>query len=92
MISSSRKSLLALATLATIVTAGFAAPAAAQGWGGWDRGGWEDRRGWDRGRGDWGWGRRPHWHRERCWVEVRPMRVMTPWGPRIRQVEQRVCR
>lgn len=93
MISSFSKSLLAVAALATIVTSGAVAPAAAQGWGGWDRGGWdrggwEDRRGWDHDRR---WGR-PHWHHERCWIEVRPQRVFTPWGPRIRNVEQRVCR
>lgn len=98
MISSFRKSLLAVAALASLATAGFVVPAAAQGWDGGDRGGWEDRRmherrGWDDRRGpDRGeWGRRPPW-RQHCWVETRPMRVMTPWGPRIRHVEQRVCR
>lgn len=103
MISSFAKSLLAIAALATLATAGAVAPAAAQGWGGRDHR-WEDRRGWDHGRGGWDrgrggwdrdrgeWGRRPHWYRERCWVEVRPVRVHTPWGPRFRNVEQRVCR
>lgn len=91
-----RKSLLAVATLATLLTAGVAAPAAAQDrWGGWD--GPRVDRGWrgeDRGwRGDdRGWRHRPHWDGRRCWIETRRVRVYTPWGPRLRTVEERVCR
>jgi hypothetical protein len=53
---------------------------------GWGFGGWDDReRGWDR---PW----RHRWHRERCWTVTREVEVYTPWGPRRREVEQRVCR
>lgn len=82
-----RKSLLALATLASLAGAGLVTPAAA--WDGrGDRGWYDDRR------GDWGPERRhrPHWGRERCWIETRRVRVFTPWGPRVRVVEERVCR
>ncbi|MCE1235409.1 MAG: sulfur globule protein precursor [Hyphomicrobiales bacterium] len=91
-----RKSLFAVAALATLVIAGAVAPAAAQGrWGGWDGprwdGGWRgEGRGWrDEDRG---WRHRPHWDRPRCWIETRRIRVHTPWGPRLRTVEERVCR
>lgn len=62
------------------------APAAAQPWGpppppppGW---------------GGPGWHRPPpppRWRRH-CWVEQRRVRVMTPWGPRWRIRDVRVCR
>ncbi|MER2605910.1 MAG: hypothetical protein ABTQ29_08785 [Siculibacillus sp.] len=87
-----RKSLLAVAAFASLVTAGLVAPAAAQGW---DRGGgWGHHDRWDRD--GWGhrgpdWGHRRH-HRPRCWVEERPVRVHTPWGPRMRYEPMRVCR
>ena len=91
MISSSRITLLAAAAFAALVA--VVAPASAQGWGGhggWDRGGWEGghRGGWDRP----GWGWRRHHHRPHCWVEERPVRVHTPWGPRMRYEPMRVCR
>lgn len=83
-----RKSLLALATLASLAGAGLVTPAAAGD--GWDR---PDRR-WREEHRDWGWGQRhrPYWGRERCWIETRRVRVFTPWGPRYRTVEERVCR
>ncbi len=90
-----RKSLLAIVTVASVIGAGAVAPAAAQGWGGWDRGGWH-RGGWDRGGWDRGWGgprhHHHHWYRERCWIEYRPVRVFTPWGPRWEQSRVRICR
>lgn len=103
-----RKSVLAIVAVATLAVTGAVAPAAAQGWGGHDRGGWEHRRwdhgggwghrGWDRGprhHGGWGWGGwdgpRRHW-RSHCWFEDRPVRVHTPWGPRIRYEQRRICR
>lgn len=44
-----------------------------------------------------GWGAPPpppHWRPRprRCWIEERRERVMTPWGPRTRIREVRVCR
>lgn len=78
-----RKSLLAIVTVASVIGAGAVAPAAAHGWGGWDRGGW------DRG---WGGPRHHHWYRERCWIEQRPVRVFTPWGPRWDYSDVRICR
>lgn len=83
-----RKSLLTLFAGAALLTAGTVMPAAA----------WDDRgdRGWRSDRSD-GWHRdewrhRPHWRGERCWIEERRVRVYTPWGPRLRRVEERVCR
>ena len=39
-------------------------------------------------------GYRPHRHvyRPRCHYERRAVRVMTPWGPRLRSTTVRVCR
>lgn len=37
----------------------------------------------------------PRWdgpRRHRCWIEERRVRVDTPWGPRWRTREVRVCR
>lgn len=87
--NSFRKPLLAVAALATLLTAGAVAPAAAHDrWGGWGGPRWDD--GW-RGE-DRGWRHRPHWGGPRCWIETRRVRVHTPWGPRVRMVEERVCR
>lgn len=98
MSSSLRKSFLTLLTGLTILTAGATLPAAAWDgrddggrWGGhserWRHDGWRSG-GW----GDDGWRHRPSWGGRRCWVEVRRIRVETPWGPRRRLVEERVCR
>ena len=78
-----RKVVLSAATLAAL--AATALPAAAHDWDrGWDRG-----PGWDRGRG---WHHHRDWDRPRCWMEPRRVWVDTPWGPRHRIVEVRVCR
>lgn len=97
MFSPVRKSLLTLFAGAAILTAGTIVPAAAwDDWGGhrrwneysdgWRHEGWRHE-GW---RHD-GWHRRPAWRGERCWIETRRVRVYTPWGPRLRRVEERVC-
>ena len=82
MFISFRNSLLALATVATVLGAAAAAPAAAYDGrpDGYRR---EEPRGWDH---------RVDRHRPRCWMETRRVRVMTPWGPRMRTQETRVCR
>lgn len=81
MFTSFRTSLLALATVATVLGAAAAAPAAAYD-GRPDGYRHEERR----------WDHRVDRHRPRCRVETRRVRVMTPWGPRMRTVETRVCR
>ncbi|TBW36291.1 hypothetical protein EYW49_14395 [Siculibacillus lacustris] len=69
--------LTALALVAGFVALDAASPAAAQ---------------------PWGWGPPPRHHRwdgpppRRCWMEERRVRVDTPWGPRWRIREVRVCR
>jgi len=82
MFASFRNSLLALATVATVLGAAAAAPAAAYD-GRADGYRHEEPRGRDL---------RVDRHRPRCHVEVRRVRVMTHWGPRMRTVETRVCR
>lgn len=80
------KTWIAAAAFAALTLIEAVAPAAAQPWGGPPppRREFRDGPGWDR----------PHWrpHRERCWIEERRVRVMTPWGPRWRTRDVRVCR
>jgi len=83
-----RKIVFAAVAVASI--AGAALPAAAQGWGGWDRGYGEDRGGW--GERHYGWHHHHGWDRPRCWLENRRVWVDTPWGPRERVTEVRICR
>lgn len=64
------------------------APAAAQPWGPPP----PHRPGWGRHPGP-GWGPPPppRWRRH-CWYETRRVRVNTPYGPRWRMREVRICR
>lgn len=74
--------------LAAAFLADAAAPALAQPWGPPPPPyGWHHRRPPDRG-----WGPPPERWRRHCWVEERRVRVDTPWGPRWRIREVRVCR
>lgn len=69
--------------LAAAMLFGTVAPAAAQRW---DRP--PPRDGWGApGPRHYGWAPRRH-----CWIQERRVRVMTPWGPRWRIRNVRVCR
>lgn len=94
MSSSARITLSTLAAAAALLVAGATLPAAAyDGWGGGYGPGPGYGYGYGRGYEGWrGHHHRPYWERERCWVETRRVRVFTPWGPRFRLVEERVCR
>ena len=84
MSSTFRSSVLAIAALATLALSGAVAPAAAQGYD------YPPPPRWDRPPPPppHRWGPPPR----RCWTEERRVRVETPWGPRWRIRDVRVCR
>jgi hypothetical protein len=79
------KFLAPLALFAGLVVFDAASPALAQPWGPPP-----PRPGWGGPPPHHRWGPPPP--RRRCWVEERRVRVDTPWGPRWRMREVRVCR
>jgi hypothetical protein len=79
---------LVLGLLGALFMFEAAAPAAAQPWG-WGPPPPRHHRHWE---GDRGWGPPPPRWRRHCWTETRRVRVETPWGPRWRLREVRICR
>ncbi|NLH80116.1 MAG: hypothetical protein GX458_04625 [Phyllobacteriaceae bacterium] len=73
--------------IAAIIMADAVVPAMAQPWGPPP----PPRYGWHRPPPGPGWGPPPRWRRH-CWMEERRVRVDTPWGPRWRIRNVRVCR